>query len=70
MFPCAVQGNYCRFSPVIFYLKHFEGEEPLICEQVRMVVKLLVDPLMTRGYQGANSSHSFSVHCEADGLRI
>ena len=70
MFPCAVQGNYCRFSPVIFYLKHFEEEEPLICEQVRMVVKLLVDPLMTRGYQGANSSHSFSVHCEADGLRI
>lgn len=70
MFPCAVQGNYCRFPPVIFYLKHFEEEEPLICEQVRMVVKLLVDPLMTRGYQCANSSHSFSVHCEADGLRI
>ena len=70
MFPCAVQGNYCRFSPVIFYLKHFEEEEPLICEQVRMVVKLLVDPLTTRGYQCANSSHSFSVHCEADGLRI
>ena len=25
-----------------------------------MVVKLLVDPLTTRGYQCANSSHSFS----------
>ena len=70
MFPCAVQGNYCRFSPVIFYLKHFEEEEPLICEQVRMVVKLLVDPLTTQGYQCENDSHSFSVHCEADGLRI
>ena len=35
-----------------------------------MVVKLLVDPLTTRGYQCANSSHSFSVHYEADGLRI
>ena len=58
------------FLRLFFYLKHFEEEEPLICEQVRMVVKLLVDPLMTRGYQCANSSHSFSVHCEADGLQI